>query len=578
MRALGRLEPVHVIVRRVDAGSCDPLELDASSHLGVPGLVEACRLGTVSVVNTLGSGVLENPALLPFLPALCRELFDEDLRLPSVTTWWCGEASSLSHVLANLHRLVIKPVARGLGTNTHIGWELDQAQLDDLRRCIAAHPNGWVGQDPVQIGTVPTLVDDRLVARRAILRAFAVATDDGYSVMPGGLTRVAADSNGSHITNQTGALSKDTWVLSDEPEQLTGFWLQTGREQHAIEPETSMSSRAAENLFWMSRYAERAETVVRLVRVGIDRRNEFSSGTTVGGQACLDVILGATTHVTGTFPGFLGNDGAERRASPSAEFRSLVCDTDRAGTLAFDVKRMLNAASEVRDQLSIDTWLVIGNLDRDLARIDHRFSSGAAQATLSQVMLGLLALSGLSSESLVRDAGWQFLEIGRRIERSIQLCQLLSATLVFPTNQVVDSLVLESTLMATESIITYRRRYRGVARIETVLDLLLLDPDNPRSLSYQLAALDDQLGRLPGSDRTRPRTVERLVRSARAEAQAVSTPSLATIENGSRQVLAGFLASMIEQLQQVATSFDQDFFTHQLPQQAVFTPNAPGPR
>jgi len=579
MHTLGRLDPVHVILRRVDPGFCDPLELQPDSHLGVPGLVEACRLGSVSVVNTLGSGVLENPALLSFLPTLAAELLGEALRLPSVATWWCGESSSLSHVLVNLEQLVLKPIARGPATATIIGSQLDRTALDTLRRAITARPNEWVGQESVAVGTVPALIGDTVEPRRAILRTFAVAAGDGYRVMPGGLTRVAAAADGGLITNQTGALSKDTWVLSDEPEQLTGFWLQPGPTHDAAVPESSMSSRAAENLFWLGRYAERAESMVRMVRVTSDRRNEFASGTIAAGDACLDRLLPALSQVSGTLPGFVGEAGAAHRQAPSDELRSLVCDMDRTGTLAFDVARMLEAASEVRDQLSPDTWLVIGHLDRDLASLDRGFGSSAAQAALGRVMQGLLALAGLSAESMVRDPGWQFMEIGRRIERAIQLCQLLDATVVDASDLATDSLVLESTLTMAESIITYRRRYRGQAQLQTVLDLLILDTHNPRSLAYQLAVLNEHLATLPGATPVSPSPAAGRARAAQESVATADTAVLSRTDDHRRRAqLHTFLITLVQELTRTAAALDAEHFIHQLPQQTVFSPNDAGLR
>ena len=186
-----------MVLRRVDAWFCDPLELRPDSHLGVPGLVEACRRGTVSVVNTLGSGVLENPALLAFLPKLAETLLGQDLRLPSVPTWWCGDPTARQHVLAHLDQLVIKPVARSVGHGATVGWELSSAQLDDLRRRIEARPHAWVGQTPLALASAPTLSSHGLDARRTVLRAFVVARGESYMAMPGGLTRAAPTATGS---------------------------------------------------------------------------------------------------------------------------------------------------------------------------------------------------------------------------------------------------------------------------------------------------------------------------------------------------------------------------------------------
>lgn len=577
MRAIGRLEPVHVIVRRVDAAFCDPVELRPDSKLGVPGLLEACRTGSVSVVNTLGSGVLENSGLLPFLPALAQALLDEPLALPSADTWWCGDPTARAHVLAHLDELVIKPIARETGTLPSMGWRLSAAERDALARRIEAEPHGWVGQRPVQIGTTPTLADGALAPRRTILRTFAVARGDHYAVMPGGLSRVAPDAAGELITNQAGALSKDTCVLAAEPERLTGFWLQpTSEDDVEPDPRPPTSPRAAEHLFWMSRYAERAEMVARLLRVIADRRNEFAAGATPAGVASVRILLRALTHVSGTWPGFVGDDADETLVRPDGELRSVLVDEDRPGSLAFDVRHMLDATAEVRDLLSSDTWLVVGHLDRDLDDLRRRSVDRPDPMALGRVLQALLALSGLAAENTVRDAGWRFMEAGRRIERSLLLSALLRATVTEATGTATDSLVLESTLIAAESIITYRRRYRSRAQVDTVLDLLVLDLDNPRSLAHQTAALQEAAVGLPRHLGAGDSPAESLAEEAATLVRRSDTTALgASGADGGRPALTDFLQRLDDLLIGTADALDAEHFSHQMPQRTVFTPNNP---
>ena len=332
-----------MVLRRVDTWFCDPLELRPDSHLGVPGLVEACRRGTVSVVNTLGSGVLENPALMAFLPKLSEALLGQDLHLPCVPTWWCGDPLSRKHVLARLDQLVVKPVARSVGQTSLVGWELSSAELDDLRRRIESRPNAWTGQAPLALACTPTLSSQGLDARRTLLRTFLVARGSptwpcrAASPGPRRMAKVCL------ISNQTGAVSKDTWVLASEPEVPNSYWFRSGPPVRAVDPAASMSSRAAENLFWLGRYAERAEALIRLLRVVNDRRNEFEHGTNPAGTVCLRALLAALTHTTTTYPGFAG-DAAELVGSPEAELRSLLLDEHRPGTLAHAARHLIDCA------------------------------------------------------------------------------------------------------------------------------------------------------------------------------------------------------------------------------------------
>ncbi len=571
MRSLGRLEPVDVILRRVDAWFCDSLELRARSYLGVPGLVEACRRGTVSVVNTLGSGVLENPGLAVFLPRLAERLLGESLELPSVPTWWCGEPAGLSHVLAHLDELVIKPTARAEGgvPGAVFGWQISGSERDQLRRRVEARPHRWVGQAQMALASVPTVSDGGLLAQRSIVRAFAVARGDSYLVMPGGLTRVAAHQ-GAAITNQAGAVSKDTWVLASEPEQMAGLWLSPGPAVAAVEAEASISSRSAENIFWLGRYAERAEGVLRVLRVVHDRRNDFADGTNPAGTACVQVLLAALTEVTATYPGFAepGQAGQSALADPGPELQSLATAADRPGTLAFAVRRMLEAAHAARDQLSLDTWLVIASLQRDLLEVPS-----LERATLQRVLVSLLALSGLGAESLVRDPAWRFMDAGRRLERGAHLAALLRATVTIERDNATDSLILESLLIAAESIITYRRRYRSHAQLETVLDLLLLDPDNPRSLSFQLGRLLDDLQALPGHPGPgRVSAAEKLALEAWTALRIADTAQLAQSQESKRAALDGFLLGIEQRLYAAADALAAQHFVAALPQQDLATP------
>jgi uncharacterized circularly permuted ATP-grasp superfamily protein/uncharacterized alpha-E superfamily protein len=569
MRSLRRLEPVDVILRRVDTWFCDPLELRPDSQLGVPGLLEACRRGTVSVVNTLGSSVLENPGLLPMLPALAEALLGQSLELPSVPTWWCGDQVSRSHVLAHLDQLVIKPVTRGNG-GVIFGWERSRDELDDVRRRIEARPWAWVGQEQLALGSTPTLTDTGLEARRVVLRAFTVARDGSYVTMAGGLARVAPDG-GPVISNQAGGTSKDTWVLASEPEKMTGLWLDS--RPLAVEPAPSVSSRAAENLFWLTRYAERAEAIVRLLRVTHERRNEFQHGMSTAGIDSLRVLLAALTHVTSTYPGFVGDGADARFDDPGTELQALAVDESRPGTLAFAVNRLLEGAYAVRDQLSVDTWLVVSSLPREV--LD---AGSLGRGTLGRVLASLLALAGLEGESIVRDPGWRFMDAGRRIERAGQLTSLLRAIAVVEREPATDSLLLESLLTAAESIITYRRLYRSRAQLETVLDLLLLHPDNPRSLAYQLDRLLDDVRALP-SDRSRERVsrAEKHALETSTALRVVDTAELATVGPGGIRVeLDRFLARISDGLRLTADAIAEAHFTHLLPQRSVSTPADPG--
>lgn len=571
VRSLGRLEGVDVILRRVDARRCDPLELEPDSTVGVPGLVEACRRGTVTVVNTLGSGVLENPAIMPFLPAIAQHLLGEDLSLPTVPTWWCGEPAGRSHVLTRLGDLLVRPIAGSGASGVIRGWEQTEGGLDDLRRQIAAQPHSWVGQERLDLASTPTLTARGLEAHSGVVRTFAVRGADSYVAMAGGLARVSVDAE-SAVSATNGTLSKDTWVLATEPEPMTALWVASGPAVVPVEPAASMSSRAAEHLFWLGRHAQRAEDAVRLLRVVHDRRAEFQHAPNPAGTACLHALLAALTQVTGTFPGFVGDGSADRLAHPGEELQSVAVESGRKGTLAHSVQLVLDNAHAVRDQLSLDTWLVVSSLRRDL--LDQ---PTLGRATLGRVLSSLLALSGLGAESMVRDPGWRFMDAGRRIERALQMAALLRATVTVERDEPTDSLLLESILIAAESIITYRRRYRSRAQLATLLELVLLDADNPRSLVYQLDRLGEDLEAMPGADRgSRLSPAQVCLLETSTALRVVDTRDLARAgPAGSRPELDALLARVTEGLQATAGAIRAAHFAHLLPQRSILTPTDP---
>ena len=574
LRALGGLEPVHVVVRRVAARWSDPLELRSDSTLGVPGLLEAARRGNVGVVNHPGAGVLDDPALLPRLPALCRRLLDEDLLLPSVPTWWCGDPAARSHVLAHLDELVVKPIARRRGANARFGWRLTADQRAALAAAIEAEPHAWVGQARLDTTPVPTLAGGRVVERRALLRTFATSGPDGWTVLDGALTRVADSDDADVISGQVGSHSKDTWVVATGTETATGFWLHRGPEVPATSPTATMSSRAGENLFWLGRYAERAEQTVRLTRHVLDRRTELPPGVDPAGDEVVAALVEALSAVTATAPGPTHGSTPHRLAAPEAELAAALTDAGRPGTLAADVRSLLGAADAVRDQLSGDTWLVVSNLEGEL---DQLAAAGAgapddARTTeaLAAVLKSLLALAGLANESMVRDPGWRFLDAGRRLERALQLTELLRSTLGRARDTAAESLLFESVLTVSESIITYRRRYRSQAQLETLLDLLVQDPGNPRSVAFQLDRLAEDLADVPQPAPERLGVDEELTLEVGALVRDADTTALAATDgDGRRPALVALLDGVGQLLERTAVAIDAAHFTHLEPRQVL---------
>jgi uncharacterized circularly permuted ATP-grasp superfamily protein/uncharacterized alpha-E superfamily protein len=574
LKALAGLQPVDVILRRVDDIYCDPLELREDSRLGVAGLLETARRQNIAIANPLGSSVLENPGLTPFLPGLARHLLGQDLILPSTATWWCGQPKELAYVLANLDRLVIKQLSRQPHSRTLFGNRLSRGELDGLRAQIKAQPQLYVGQEQVSFSTLPSLVGRQLEARHMVLRSFVVARDDDYLVMPGGLTRIAPQRGDLLVSNRAGGISKDTWVLTSEPQKHISLWLQPDQIEQAFKSSYHLPSRAAENLFWVGRYAERVEATARLLRMIFRYFSEEGlSGDEIETET-LPYLLQGLTQVTMTYPGFVGEGSQQRLARPMKELVSVTLDQGRPGSLLFNLKAMLSAAYAVRDLWSTDTWRVINELDLPWERKQSSYTMLAyLQPNLDQLVTILMAFAGLNTESMTHEAGWLLLDIGRRLERALLSIAFIRSTLAFQCSQPVEALLLDNILRVTENIITYRRRYRSYLQPQTVLDLLLLDPTNPRSLIYQLDRLREHIAQLPRETTAYHLSLEeRLILEASTRLRLVDTGQLAQTvpESGLRQNLDDFMAYLTTLLSQLSEVVTQAYFTHtQSPRQLV---------
>jgi uncharacterized circularly permuted ATP-grasp superfamily protein/uncharacterized alpha-E superfamily protein len=483
------LQPVDVILRRVDDTFCDPLELRQDSLLGTPGLLQAARLGHVSIVNPLGSGILENPALMAFLPVLSRQLLGEELRLPSVATWWCGGEKERTYVLANLDRLVIKPIFPHPSASTIFGAALSTMERQALAERIRAQPHLFVGQEQVSLSTTPVFTKNGLAPRPMVMRSFLVARDESYVVMPGGLTRVSPSLDTWIVSNQRGGISKDTWVLASEPERTVSLLSTHRRSVDVIRSGGEIPGRVADNLFWLGRYAERAESTARLLRTVLVRLVDIGEVRTDAG---MPMLLRAVTHLTTTYPGFVGEGADKRLAAPEAELLDVMRNEQRPGGLQFTLNALVLAARSVRDRLSDDGWRVLNGLPHTLPPLTQL---NAALTGVEQVIYGLAAFTGISTERMSRGSGWRFLDTGRRVERALFECGLVRALCV----SVDDALqgLWEALLTVTDNLVTYRRRYHSQFEAAPVLDLLMFDESTPRSIAYQFVRLQEHMAALP---------------------------------------------------------------------------------
>jgi uncharacterized circularly permuted ATP-grasp superfamily protein/uncharacterized alpha-E superfamily protein len=569
LRTLGRLERIDAVLRRVDDGWCDPLELREDSFLGVPGLVQAVRAGNLVIANALGSGILEHPALSAFLPSLCRELLGEDLQIPDIPTWWCGDPDSLVQVLDRLDQLVVKPLNKRHGQRCLFPETLDAPARAALLEAIRERPESYIAQERVSPSTAPALIAQHLEPRPSVLRTFLTAEEDGYAVMPGGLGRVTPTSDAALNSNQLGGLAKDVWVVASEPERQESLLVTTEMHTPAVTQESEVSSRVADNLFWIGRYAERAEGLVRLLRITIFRlseRGDYAAST--GDSCCLRSLLEALTNQTQSFPGFIGAGAAERLRNPVPEMLSLISDPARLGGLPQTLQALGQAAYSVRDRLSADTWRIVSDIEAHLGNLTHEPPGQLSLALdeLDPLITSLVAFSALTQENMTHNEGWHFLEIGRRLERAASTASLLRSMLVPIAREQDENMVIEAVLGVTDSLITYRRRYRAGTRIGALLDLVFQDEGNPRALAYQLLQLERLVSELPRGDMAVGRTaVEKHVLKGLTGIRLAEIDSMVQPDKAGarRAALAAMLAELDRQSAAISDAITAQYFRHE---------------
>lgn len=567
LKTLGGLQPVDVIMRRVNDDFCDPLELRPESLLGCPGLVQAARAGNVALANPIGSGLAQTPAILPYLPALCRLLLGEDLILPSVRTWWCGDPKALAEALSYGERLVVKPAFPENFEPPIFIAALSAAKREEALARIKADPSRYVAQEYVAPSTTPVIADGKVVPRTLVLRCYAVATHpDGHFVMPGGLARIAGTADANAVSMQLGARSKDIWVLSNERVDTFSL-LPANREAVEISRGGGdLPSRAADNLYWLGRYAERGEAVARLARViGARLSDVLSQGDLERADEFRALFAALKAQTEFLYSADIPQDSTQSLANAEAQLVAAVSDTECAGSLASVIRATLRAGRLVRDRISMDTWRVLATLGDELeyfgtARGPDRLSS--LVLLLNEVVVTLAAFSGLAMDSMTRGQAFHFLDMGRRLERGVTLVTLLRATLNRASER--EASILEAVLQIADSLMTYRRRYLAKLQVAPVVDLLLVDDTNPRSVIYQVRAITDHirsLPLLPGAGARSPQlrlAVAALNALELAEIDPLCTPD----GTGARPALEALLRNLGTLLPALSDSLSDSYLNH----------------
>ena len=556
LKTVDGLERVDVILRRVDDSFCDPLELRGESLLGVPGLVDAIIAGNVKVANALGSGLIETSAIMPFLPGLSTQLLGEKLKLPSVATWWCGQPYALDWVLDHLDSVVLKPAFPSSGMEPVFGSELPHAEKGKFAERLRARPHEYVAQEQVALSTAPVWDNGCLNSRSVVLRTYVLNTGSEWNVIPGGLVRVA-EAEGSVVSMQRGGHSKDAWVLWDSPVDTFSMLRPRHEPVELRRVSRVVPSSVADNAFWLGRYVERAENIARILRAMIPRirrSEEADLGCLIRLHRCLESRHSKLPK-------------AKRRRPTSAELEqemtSLLTDTKRPDSLACTLAEVYRTGGTIRERLSADMMFLIGQL-RDSIQIGSGTPFLECPGMLTDCLELLSAFSGMERENINRSLGWLFMTIGRRLERAIYLTRQLREITTPLTEQ--DWTLLECLLEVADSSVTYRARYYTTLQPLAVLDVLMADETNPRSLDFQLSHLADLYQKLPrhlAADLKAMRAALALLRSFDLRKLKYPLPgaSAANSADGLTR-LAGFLRELEGLLPSWSNNLSNRYFSH----------------
>lgn len=562
MKTIGGVQPVDVLLRRVDSAWTDPLELRNESLLGVPGLLNAVRQGNLAVANGLGSGFVETSAMLAFLPWFSRSYLGESLELPSVATWWCGQESEKKYVLAHLPKLAVKPTFWGGDSMSYFGPLMSKAELSELRCKIDKHPERYCGQEIVSHATIPVMKGHSLDSRHFLLRVFLMPSNNGWKIMPGGLARYSASPNELTVSMQSGGQSKDTWVLLNDASKARRKSRNVGMESIQIRRNSNdLPSRTANNLFWLGRYIERAESLTRLI------------------QTVCSLIIDETPEVQSVAIPFLeqlmpiGEKSAKLIDENSGELDlelsesyliRAIYDEENPESLISNMRAIARSAEKVKDRLSVDTWVRVQKLrglGKNISRAALSVTEDENIQLLVQVLDELTSFSGNVMDNMTRSQGWRFLQLGRKIERGVSISFLLQSA--FSSSEIKDERLLSYLLIWADSVITYRRRYLNHLQPSSVMDLLCFDTSNPRSLAFQTESLRELLQHLPHAGDIRRHPIDQhalrlFSRIGLGDPQTL----IKKLGKGPNRELRQFFSETIGDFSKLSGALEQTYFAH----------------
>ena len=495
LKNLNGLRKVDTLIRRVDSQYCDPLELKNNSQLGVAGLVNVIRKDNLSMINPIGIGILENIGLNPFMKNIAKFLLNEELILPQIATWWCGQKKELDFVLANIKNLIIKKIDRTDNIEVYFANDLNEEELNILIEKIQNNPHYYVGQEIIDFSTTPSFTKGKVEPRNTVIRAFSYLHEEKYHVMPGGLIRVSPSKDSLVVSNQKGGTSKDLWILGKD-DDFSGNSIFKNRSFIDSRLE-NISTKRAENLFWLGRYLTRSITTARMIRFNLKSMlnlNRYDDHT--NSKQTNKILNNALTHLTMSYPGFLDDKTA---TLPMKEIISLIRDKNRAGTLSFSITMLSDLNASVKNLLTMEAWRIYEKMQKEWNNYNKKDISTNKEHIneLDKLLIYLMAYKELIDESIFKEQGLILFDIGSKIEVSQLLISKLRSLLTLKLDKLIEYDVLDSMLNSYESYNSYRAYYKSSLALENVLDFLVFNTKYPKALIYIINQLLADLKELP---------------------------------------------------------------------------------
>ncbi|MDD5157113.1 circularly permuted type 2 ATP-grasp protein [Sulfurimonas sp.] len=498
LKSLGGLKKIDTLLRRVDDRFCDPLELNSSSKLGVAGFIESIRQNNLRVINPIGSAILENRELNPFMNKIAEYFLQEELILPQVATWWCGQKEELKFVLKNLNLLIIKKIDTTQESVVYFGKDLTKKELLSLAKLIRQNPSKYIAQEEISFSTTPYYGNGKIEPRNALIRTFCLKNSDSYSVMDGGLVRVSHVENAPLVSSQKGGTSKDLWILSskDEIEYQDDASRHTKYIVTAIE---NISTLRAENLFWLGRYLSRAIYTTRFIIFIVKKLTNLYRYEISNSKKAQDILQKALTHLTMTYPGFLDEDKID--IDPMVEILSVIKNSSYSGSLSSIIYMLSNSNISLKDLLAIESTKLLENIQRELGQFIPKTDSTSIEVAndLDKLLIYLIAYKELVRDSIFKEQGLILYDIGYNIECTLVLISKARSMLCLRLSKSVTYDILEAMLNSMESMNAYRAQYKSSLMLESVVEFLVLNRQFPKSIAHMADRLAEDFKLLPKS-------------------------------------------------------------------------------